>query len=204
MNFLAHLLLSGTNEEIILGNFVADFIKGRLTDEKTRSWHPDFLLGVRLHRFIDSYTDAHPVVRDMKRRIAVQHGKTAGVAGDIYFDHFLALDFNHYNQVPFSIFVDTMYALIQQKNSAIPQAMRPMAQAMIQYDWLRGYRSIDGIRRSLDGLSRRFAFMQDLRGAEKELLTHFDYYHTAFKLFFPELMQASALFILQHQDHHTR
>ena len=78
--------------------------------------------------------------------------------------------------------------------------MRPMAEALVEYDWLRGYSTIDGIRRSMDGLARRFTFMQDLRGAEKELVANFAYYQAAFGRFFPELMLASARYITENKD----
>ena len=65
MNYLAHIYLSGTNDLLKIGNFMADSIKGNtyklFDDEITK--------GILLHRHIDSFTDAHPIYRKSKHRL---------------------------------------------------------------------------------------------------------------------------------------
>lgn len=197
MNFLAHILLSGDREGIIMGNFVGDFIKGKLSLEKTHNWVPDYLLGLQLHRFIDTYTDTHPVVRQTKKVLSKAHPRVAGVVLDIYFDFFLANHFEEYAKESLSDFVKNTYEVILRNEEQIPEAMKPMAEAMIRHNWLGHYKEISGIKRSFDGLSHRFAFLKGIEGAEKELLRNMSTYEAAFLEFFPLLQAAATNFILE-------
>lgn len=195
MNFLAHLALSGNREGIIMGNYTGDFIKGKLTAERTASWSEEYRVGVELHRFIDFFTDTHPTVLRAKRILARTHPKVAGVALDIYFDYFLANHFSAYYQEDLSEFVRKSYATILRNQELIPAAMLPMAEAMIRHDWLGNYQTIPGIRRSFDGLARRFKFMAAIQGAETELLRNEALYEEAFVGFYPSLLRATQEFI---------
>lgn len=199
MNFLAHIALSGNREGIILGNFSGDFIKGKLTLERTNNWSDDFLIGVHLHRYIDTFTDTHPTVREAKKLLALSHPKVAGVALDIYFDYFLANHFSEYYSESLSYFVSKTYNLLYQNRQMIPEAMRPMADALIRHNWLYNYREIAGIKRSFEGIANRFEFMAAIRGAEIELQRNFAHYETTFLTFYPELKTASQLFIAENK-----
>lgn len=198
MNFLAHILLSGDREGIIMGNFVGDYIKGRLTPEKTSAWEPDYLLGVQLHRFIDTYTDTHLVVRKVRKVLSLAHPRVSGVVLDIYFDYFLANHFEVYANEPLPVFVEKVYAILFKNKELIPAPMLPMAEAMVRHDWLGHYKEISGIKRSFDGLSRRFTFLKGIEGAEKELLRNYPLYEAAFFEFFPLLQAASENYITEY------
>jgi acyl carrier protein phosphodiesterase len=188
-------LLSGNDENVIMGNYVADFVKGKLSEERTRTWDPDFVLGLRLHRFIDSYTDTHPLVKDVRHRIALTHGKAASVAVDLFFDHFLARDFSRYSDEMLPGFCKKIYEVIGRNTILIPEDMKGMAQAMVDGRWLETYASEVGIANSINGLARRYPFMSILAGAENDLMVNFDFYEERFQQFFPELSKASDEFL---------
>jgi acyl carrier protein phosphodiesterase len=195
MNFLAHLALSGNREGIVMGNYTGDFIKGKISPERTNSWSEEYRVGVELHRYIDSYTDTHPTVLRAKRVLARAHPKVAGVALDIYYDYFLALHFQKYYEEELPDFVRKSYGLILRNRELIPAAMLPMAEAMIRHDWLLHYKTIPGIRRSFEGLANRFTFMAGIRGAEYELIKNERVYEDSFLEFYPSLKVASEKFI---------
>ena len=65
MNFLAHIFLSGKDENLTIGNFIADSVKGK----KYLKYPAGIQKGIILHRAIDSYTDTHPVVRKSTSRL---------------------------------------------------------------------------------------------------------------------------------------
>ena len=197
MNFLAHLALSGNREGIVMGNYTGDFIKGKLTPTRTDLWTDEYRVGVELHRFIDSFTDTHPTVLRAKRVLSRTHPKVAGVALDIYYDYFLANHFSDYYKEDLAQIVQDSYALILRNRALIPEAMRPMAEAMIRHDWLLHYKTIPGIGRSFEGLANRFPFMAAIRGAEQELLRNKQVYEDSFLEFYPSLRVASQEFI-QH------
>src|SRR5690606_38990711 len=102
MNFLSHLYLSGKSTEIIIGNFIGDFVKGAKMDD----YPPEVTKGIKLHREIDFFTDNHPVVMKSKDKLRVKHGHYAGVVVDMFYDHFLAVDWESYHPQPLKIFAD--------------------------------------------------------------------------------------------------
>src|SRR5690606_29576564 len=101
MNFLAHIYLSGNDDLIRIGNFMADGIKGKDYEE-----YPEKLkTGILLHRFIDTYTDAHPIVRESTKRLHSKYHHYSGVAVDMFYDHFLAKNWSRYSDEPLDEFV---------------------------------------------------------------------------------------------------
>jgi acyl carrier protein phosphodiesterase len=96
MNFLAHLHLSGNNPNIMLGNFMGDFVKGK---SYRQQYEPEIIKGIELHRSIDEFTDSHPVVTESKNRLRPTYRHYSGVIVDVFYDHFLAAN---WNQVPFT------------------------------------------------------------------------------------------------------
>jgi acyl carrier protein phosphodiesterase len=195
MNFLAHLLLSGDRGDIIAGNFAGDFVKGRLTAEKVRDWSADYLLGVRLHRFIDQMTDHHPIVRETKRTVAEQHGRLSGIILDIYFDYILAHDFERFCDENLEKYAVKIYGVVQNRVNQLPPQILPMMSAMIRQDWLMAYQTLDGIELTFARLSRRAAFLAPISTAGTLLKEKEFYFRTQFDLFFPDLQAACAHFI---------
>lgn len=198
MNFLAHILLSGNKEGVIMGNYVGDFIKGRLTEEKTESWDPDFVTGLKLHRFIDFFTDQHETVREATHRAALAQGKLAGIVMDIYFDYFLAKHFDQFRPEPLFAYARNMYALIQDNERFIPADMTRMVEAMRREDWLTSYATLEGVDLTFNRMSRRATYLAPLRNAMLELRENEEFYRDKFFSFFPELQKASEEFILTH------
>jgi len=85
MNFLAHIYLSGQDELIKIGNFMADTVKGK----NYQNYPKKLKIGILLHRFIDSYTDSHVVFRQTTKRLHPNYGHYSGVLADMFYDHFL-------------------------------------------------------------------------------------------------------------------
>src|SRR5436190_842749 len=88
MNFLAHLYLSGDDADVMTGNFIGDFVRGRNLAEQ---FGEKIARGIELHRAIDAFTDHHSVVKQSKTRLRPKYGHYSGVIVDIFYDHFLAL-----------------------------------------------------------------------------------------------------------------
>ncbi|REA64072.1 DUF479 domain-containing protein [Dyadobacter luteus] len=204
MNFLAHLLLSGNREGIIMGNFVGDFVKGLLTEEKTSDWNPEYVAGLRLHRFIDSFTDTHPIVREARKKIAEKHGRLSGIIVDIYFDYFLAKFFMDFCNETLWKYSHRMYSLIEKNEYLIPEEMIPMARGMIRQDWLNSYNSFEGIDLTFSRMSRRAGFMAPIRDAVNELRFNELFYEEKFMTFFPELKVESERFIAEHNQFNNK
>src|SRR5580704_12124651 len=110
MNFLAHIYLSGNNHELMIGNFIADFVKGNKKND-----YPDGIRkGIELHRAIDDYTDHHEITGRSKDRLRMKYHKYSGVIVDIYYDHFLAANFAQYSPKTLQQYSEDTYHILKE------------------------------------------------------------------------------------------
>jgi acyl carrier protein phosphodiesterase len=191
MNFLAHLLLSGSPTDpnyadIVVGNFAAEAVRGRAA---LLAYPEPVQRGIRLHRFIDSFTDGHPAVRRTTARLrAAGLGKWAGVVSDVGFDHLLARDFAQYHpSEPLPQFARRQYQLLHQRRHELPERLREMLHYMRQHDWLTGYAHPEGLHRALLGLSRRVPAAAVLATGAAAFLAELPAYEADFREFWPAL-----------------
>ena len=164
MNYLAHLFLAADNAESLIGNLAGDFVKGRISD----TLPPGIAAGIRNHRCVDAFTDSHPSVAAFRRVLIPEHGHYSRVIADVFFDHFLAVDFNRYSAESLDAFLTRVYATIDPHLDALPGSLRAVYPRMRDEGWLASYRSIDGIGMALFGISRRLSRRPELASA-----THF-------------------------------
>lgn len=187
MNILAHGYLSGRNKDLLIGNFIGDFIKG----DPARSRHkltPGEIAGVRLHRAIDSFTDTHPDVAAVRTLLRPRCHKYAGAAVDIFFDHFLAARFLALTGESLAGFTTYFYATLQANAAQLPPSAVRMSEYMIRHDWLTNYQFLDGIDRSLKGVSRRTIYPSGLDTAIEDLERYYDPISKHFSYFWPDLV----------------
>lgn len=183
MNFLAHLYLSGNDENIMIGNFIADHVKGN----HFLNFNNDIIKGIKLHRLIDAFTDSHPVVDESKKRLRAYFHKYSPVIVDVFYDHFLAKNWSNYHPQPLDKYADHVYSLLNKNENILPEKTKKMIPYMVQHNWLGGYATLDGINRALTGMSRRAKFESKMDEATAFLKKDYDYYKKEFELFFEEL-----------------
>jgi acyl carrier protein phosphodiesterase len=183
MNFLGHLYLSGDDPLVIVGNFMADAVKGR----DLSRFDPRIEQGIRLHRAIDHFTDGHPAQRTGRGRARIHAGRYAGVVMDLFYDHLLASSWQRWHPEPLPQFAQRMYALLHSHRSLLPERTRLMLPYMVQGDWLTAYARLDGIGRALAGLARRVPAGAPMVGAEMVLQEHMEHYRGEFEEFLPAI-----------------
>ena len=188
MNILAHAYLSDQQTELIIGNFIGDFIKGDPANPR-HNLTPGEVAGVRVHRAIDSFTDGHPAVAAVRDLLHPRCHKYAGAAVDIFFDHFLAVDFQLLTGELLPDFIHQFYGTLQENKTRLPASAARMADYMIRQDWLTNYQFPDGIDRSLKGVSRRTAFPSGLDTAIEDLTKYYDQIAGHFAYFWPALVE---------------
>ena len=186
MNLLAHAWLSGRNEGYLIGNFIGDFIKGDPTAER-HGLLPVEIDGIRIHRAIDAFTDAHDEVQAVRTLLYPRCHKYAGVAVDVFFDHFLATQFKEVTGDNLNEFVGYVYHLLHLRTDRLPPHAARMAHYMMEQDWLRNYQTTGGIDRALSGISRRTQFPSGLDTAVQDLVLHYDAINLHFLRFWPQL-----------------
>lgn len=183
MNFLAHLYLSGNDTNIIIGNFIADHIKGN----KFKHLPLSIQKGIRLHREIDTFTDTHPVVKKSMHRLNERYGHYDGVIIDIFYDHFLAKNWTKYSTIPFDKYVQSIYTLLQDNLPLLPKKTVEMLPYMIQYNWLYNYQYLKGIKTVLVGMNKRTSGKSKMHLAIEDLKIHYNDFEKDFSLFFEDI-----------------
>lgn len=197
MNFLAHAYLSGDNPRILAGNFVGDSVKGKMLDHLP----PDMSKGVLLHRFIDDFTDNHPIVKRTRQRMNNRFGKYSWVVSDVYFDHFLALHWNDHSNELLDVFIQKTYTVLQDHFHHFPERSQQMIPFLIRQNWLGAYASIEGISVIMERMSRRASFPSKMEEAGEELLRDYSGYRSDFEAFFPELREKTFQELQKLQKH---
>ncbi|MET7029065.1 acyl carrier protein phosphodiesterase [Sediminicola luteus] len=187
MNFLAHIYLSFGNDEITLGNFIADSIRGN----RHKHLPVNVQKGIMLHRAIDTFTDAHPTVRKSTRRLHKNYSHYSGVIVDIFYDHFLAKNWQQYSETPLDIFVEQFYDLLEENYTILPDGVKRMMPYMISDNWIYNYSNLDGISRVLSGMNRRTKNKSKMNFAILDLETHYIDFEKEFSVFFEELITYS-------------
>lgn len=185
MNFLAHTYLSFNRKELIIGNFIADHVKGN----NLKKFRPGIIEGIHLHRKIDAYTDTHPVFLQSKSRISGKYRKYAGVIIDMFYDHFLSADWHIYSEESINIFTNRAYKELLRNYIILPAKTKRLLPYIIYYDWLASYANLRFLQRSLQGMSMRTAFNSGMEHAVDDLRENYDAFREEFHLFFPDIIR---------------
>ena len=151
MNYLGHMILSGEDENTLLGNFIGDHISNKTLHHFSQSVQE----GIHLHKAIDLYTDSHPKSRALRAVLFGQYRHRSRVILDLFYDHFLAANFDHFHPLPLSVYVQKVYDMLQRQLHLMPASAKHYFLAMKKYGWLEDYASTEGIRLVLNQMSKR-------------------------------------------------
>ena len=185
MNVLAHIYLSGDSEEIIIGNYIADFIRG-----KEYLNYPDHIRrGIIIHRHIDAFTDRHPVVHRSKLLFTKKYHKYAGVITDILYDHFLTKTWNLFSRKPIESVSYNFYMAMVNNFEVLPDNVKQMISSFIINDWIESYQTVNGIRKVLKTMSKTTKLPDETRFAIRELKRNYNSLEDDFLEFFPQLIE---------------
>ena len=183
MNILAHLYLSGDNDEVLVGNFIGDAVKGRLNGQ----YASEIMKGIAMHRAIDSFTDTHVVVTESKARIRPVYGKYAGVVIDIFYDHFLSVDWHKYSDQNLKQFIRSSYFTLSQHFLDMPLRVQMYFPFFVANNWLAKYGILVGLERVLTGMGKHSSMPSNAKDAIEVLKLEYNKFHNEFNMFFPEL-----------------
>ena len=188
MNYLAHAFLSFEQPDVLAGNMTSDFIKGKVHYDYTGN----YFSGIRLHRFIDAFTDAHPINLEVKSIFKTHYGLYAGAFLDIAYDYFVANDTDNFqDQEALAVFVQETYNRLNQQTQPFPEAFQPVFSYMQAQNWLLNYREKRGIEKSFAGLARRAKYITESATAYQLFNDHQEELGEAYASFFPQLKIAA-------------
>lgn len=191
MNYLAHAYLSFMHEDVLVGNLISDFVKGR----KKFDYAAGVQKGISLHRSIDTFTDDHPVTKEAKKYFRVAVGLYAGAFVDVVYDHFLAVDAVSWQQQSLQSFTAFVYETLDYNYEVLPQKLRLMLPYMKKQNWLYNYQFEWGIQRSFEGLVRRAVYLDSSVAAFENFTDHYSRLKELSGIFIPDVKKfASARF----------
>lgn len=176
MNYLAHAYLSFNQEQILLGNMISDFVKGKQQYNYPQSVHK----GIVLHRAIDAFADIHAATKEAKTVFKKAYRLYSGAFIDVVNDHFLALDTATFTKDSLFEFSQTTYHLLEKQEAVMPEAFRRMFFYMRSQNWLYSYRTREGIYQSFGGLVKRAAYLHDSSQAVEIFELHYDFLKECF------------------------
>ena len=183
MNFLAHLYLSDDIEEIIVGNILADMLKG----QNISKFNEKIVKGIELHRKIDKFTDQHHVVNKTKQRLRPLFKHYSPVVVDVYYDHFLAVNWKDYSEIPLKEFANNCYNVLRKHKELFPFRFKQALKYHRFRKLLTSYTEIKGIRFAFKRLENRSMYISNLHLAPKELERNYFLYYEEFREFFEDL-----------------
>lgn len=186
MNYLAHIRLAGDDPECMIGNFLGDFVKGRLPED---CYTPGIRRGIMMHRRIDAWTDSHEITRECARLISPERRRWGRVILDIFYDHLLAVNWESYSDESLRDFLDRAYGIILGAVDIFPERAAARIITIIEDGWIEKYRSVSGLSVVFEGMSRRVRRKNPLSGSERELVAHYDEMNGHFNRFFPEILE---------------
>ncbi|MHA7943811.1 acyl carrier protein phosphodiesterase [Formosa sp. 3Alg 14/1] len=189
MNYLAHIYLSEDHEQVTIGNFIAD--GNGITGKSYQKFPKAIQVGILLHRQIDTFTDAHPTVKQSKKRLHKNYGHYSGIIVDIFYDHFLAKNWSNYSDVPLEDYAQKFYTLLQTNYEDLPERTQYLLPYMTKGNWLVTYATIDGIEKVLIGMDNRTKNLSNMQLSIAELQTHYNAFEAEFTSFFEDLCQFS-------------
>ncbi|MEC5166591.1 acyl carrier protein phosphodiesterase [Flavobacterium sp. PL11] len=184
MNFLAHIYLSGDNELLKIGNFMADGIRGK----QFENYPIEIQKGIILHRAIDTFTDAHPIFRQSTKRLHANYHHYSGVIVDILYDHFLAKNWHNYSKVKLEDYVNHFYQSLEDNKNILSERTISIMPILMRENWLVCYRTIEGIKHILTQMDQRTKNQSKMRFATNELTEFYVEFEKEFTEFFNDLL----------------
>jgi acyl carrier protein phosphodiesterase len=187
MNWLAHVFLSEPDVEFQLGNLLADVVRGPQRDAMSAN----FIRGAACHKAIDAFTDAHPIVKRSRARVSSERRRFSGVLVDVFYDYFLARNFDRYSSLALDAYTAAFYASVQAHPIALPPQARTLLERIVRHDLLASYARVEGVERALHRISTylnsRWSRQFDLERGVQDLLADEAAFAADFLEFFPAL-----------------
>lgn len=183
MNYLAHAYLSFNHPQVLVGNLISDFVKGK----KKWNYPPGVQSGIDLHRSIDAFTDTHSATKEAKMVFHSAYRLYSGAFVDIVYDHFLATDEQEFSETSLLEFSTRVYDTLEKNISVVPDSFAGMFLFMKKQNWLFHYRTIPGIEKSFGGLVRRAAYISESETACRLFESHYQLLRDCYRQFWKEL-----------------
>lgn len=185
MNFLAHLHLASLAQSSLLGNLLADFVRGNPDD----SFAPDIVAGIYMHRRVDVLTDGLPEVAEAKRWFRPETRRVSPITLDVMWDHFVSLHWSTLSpQIDLAEFVAYARENIEPHLPNTPPRFINLNNYLWQERWLERYSDMAFIANVLNGMASRRPKLAALRASWQDLEDHYEPLEKLFWQFYPRMI----------------
>jgi acyl carrier protein phosphodiesterase len=199
LNYLAPCLIAAQAApdrdlapDLIAGGLLGDRVKGRLTGG---DWPAPLLLGIRLHRRLDAYSNSHASIRASCDRFPPALRRLAPVFVDILADHVLTLEWPRWADVDLDEFARRSCAhALAHADRLDPPSKRWLA-GIDDYRLLARYGSADMVERAFAAVTRRLGRSHLDPAAAAVLRDQLGGFRTDFASYFPDLVEHARQFI---------
>jgi acyl carrier protein phosphodiesterase len=195
VNHLAHTLLAGSEEALQLGGMLGDFVHGA---PDPAQFAPRVIEGIRLHRAIDVYTDAHAEVLAAKAQLPPPYRRYAGILLDMWFDHCLARDFSRWSGQSLALRSDALRGLLRREDPWLPPGLRRFSAYMEQHGLPAAYADRAVLGQALSAIGQRLSRANPLGSALPVLVEREAVLQRHFEAFFPQLQAFAREWIERH------
>ncbi|RYZ53388.1 MAG: DUF479 domain-containing protein [Sphingobacteriales bacterium] len=171
MNYLGHALLSFGRPDILAGNMIGDYVKGKAALD---TFPEGMRQGLILHRKIDAFADVHPATLKAKNLFRPDYRLYSGAFVDSMYDHFLANDPHYFaGEKDLADFAQEVYKSLEEYREWLPEPFQQMLPYMVSNNWLYNYRTLKGMEKSFKGLVHRAKYLESSDKAYETLVTHY-------------------------------
>ncbi len=184
MNYLAHAYLSFKEPQVLVGNMISDFVKGK----KHYDYPPLVLVGIKLHRAIDAYADLDPFCKKIASYFSESYRLYGAAFADVVCDYFLANDEHEFASADsLDVFCQNSYKRLEAHKEFFDPVFSLMFPFMKEQNWLYNYRGTEGIRKSFRGLQKRSKYIKETDTAFATFLEHKEEMRIHYDSFFPNV-----------------
>jgi acyl carrier protein phosphodiesterase len=200
MNWLIHIFLSEKNTDFQIGNFIADPLKCKPWEDASTN----IKNGMEIHKFIDSFSDSHPIIKTSKDRL--KSGLLKAVVIDLCFDYLLSKNWQKFSNQPLQDFTQEFYTQALEKKYQIPEDIFWHIQNLVNRDLLNKYQTLEDLKHSFERMDRRLSPRLKKRDTcinyLESVLENIDLLEKDFLEFFPILMEESKKLMNKDKLHH--
>ncbi|PNH93353.1 acyl carrier protein phosphodiesterase [Vibrio diazotrophicus] len=186
MNYLAHLHIAEASDSNLLGNLLGDFVKGNPSEQ----FSEDIVQGIRLHRWVDAYTDSHEVMILAKALFPATTRRFSPIALDMFWDHCLAKHWQRFHSQSLRQFVlDAERKVKIDHSSSLPERYMMVSDKMWQGRWLESYADFENIHFALQRMSLRRERMKLLAECYVSLEDSYQELESLFFSLYPQVLE---------------
>jgi len=183
LNYLAHAYLSFGKPEILVGNMISDYVKGK----KKFAYPPGIQHGILLHRYIDTYTDQHAATKKAKEVFRPHYRLYSGALIDVIYDHFLATDQAEFTEASLLDFSQQTFAILSDNIQWMPEPFAHFFPFMKRHNWLFNSRTFDGTAKNLNGVIRRAVYLTESDTAFRLFTEHYQLLGECYRHFWADV-----------------